>query len=233
MRPRAHSPPCAGDFRHGKRCYNCFMEITEGLRLKGRIKIDVFRAGFVEVAELYLEPLRDYKKLLHQRPTEENAKWLQDKIAHLTERLDAVRAEYLLHTAVECPNLIMQSSNYGLDIIIQRLVGVNTYSLNILFGEIGTGSTTPALTDTALTTPTNRAAVGFQQDYGQTDAIVQFFFADSQLANQTYYEFGTFVDGSSTIGSGQLFNHALLSPAFAKTAGTDVTVQVDISVANS
>jgi hypothetical protein len=178
-------------------------------------------------------PLQNYKKLLSQHPTEENERWLRSKIEYFTERLSALRAEYLIRTAVECPNLIMDSPGYGLDLIIQRLVGINTSSLNILFGEIGTGSTAPALTDTALTAPTNRAAVGFQQDYGSTDAVLQFFFADSQLANQIYYEFGTFVDGTSTIGSGALFNHALLSPAFEKEAGTDVTCQLDISVANS
>ena len=127
----------------------------------------------------------------------------------------------------------MDSPNYGIDLIIQRLIGMNTYSLNILYGEIGTGSTTPTLADTALTTPTNRAAVGFQQDYGSTDAVFQFFFSNSQLANQTYNEFGTFVDGTSTIGSGQLFNHALLSPAYEKVSGQDTTIQVDFSFANS
>src|SRR5579862_5680288 len=97
--------------------------VRNGLELSGKIKIDTFRAGFVEAAELYLEPLRDYKKLLSQRPTEENARWLRDTIAYLTERLDAVRADYFIKTTVECPNLIMGSTNYGLDIIIQRLVG--------------------------------------------------------------------------------------------------------------
>jgi hypothetical protein len=147
--------------------------------------------------------------------------------------IEKIKASFFKRVAVECPNLIMQSPSFGLDLIIQRLVGINTYSLNILFGEIGTGSTTPTLLDTGLSAPTNRAAVGFQQDFGQTDAIFQFFFADSQLANQTYPEFGTFVDGTSTIGTGQIFNRALLSPAYTKTAGTDITIQADFSLANS
>ena len=151
----------------------------------------------------------------------------------LKRRIEEVKAFFFIATAVECPNLIMDSPGYGLDLIIQRMVGINTYSLNILYGEFGTGTTTPALTDTALTTPTNRAAVGFQQDYGSTDAIVQFFFSDSQLANQTYNEFGTFVDGTSTIGTGQLFNHALISPGYTKVAGQDTTVECDFLIANS
>jgi hypothetical protein len=209
------------------------MQIVEGLRLKGKIKIDVYRGGFVEAAELYLTPLKEYRRLLSHRPTADSGRWLRETIAHLTERLDALRADHFIRTAVECPNLIMGSANYGLDIIIQRLVGMNTYSLNILYGEVGTGTTMPALTDTGLTTPTNRAAVGFQQDYGSTDAVLQFFYSDSQLANTTYTEFGTFIDGTTTISSGQLFNHSLLSPSYVKAAGTDTTFQLDVEVANS
>lgn len=82
---------------------------------------------------------------------------------------------------------------------------------------------------TALTTPTNRAAVTFQQDYASTDCILNFIFSDSQLADETYYEFGVFCGGTSTIGSGQLFNHALFSTPYAKVAGQDTTVQVDFN----
>lgn len=195
------------------------MKLRDGLRISGTIIIETYRPGMVEMVTPFLE-----QRLAETDPA------IRD---YLKREIEAIKSSFLIGTAVKCPNLIMDSPNYGLDLIIQRLVGVNTYSLNILYGEIGTGSTTPALSDTALTTPTNRAAVGFQQDYGSTDAIVQFFFSDSQLANTTYNEFGTFIDGNTTIGTGQLFNHALISPGFAKTAGTDVTCQVDISVSNS
>jgi hypothetical protein len=195
-------------------------------KVSGKIKIDTYRAGFIEAAAGHLAELG---RLRHLRGT---PAW-KNYIQRLEERIAEIKAAYFIHTEVECSNLVMDSPNYGIDLIIQRLVGTNTYSLNILYGEIGTGSTTPALTDTGLTTPTNRAAVGFQQDYGTTDAVFQFFFADSQLANETYNEFGTFVDGTSTIGSGQIFNHALLSPAYVKVAGQDTTIQVDFAFANS
>jgi hypothetical protein len=38
---------------------------------------------------------------------------------------------------VLCLASIMDSPNYGLDLIIQRLVGINTYSGNMLWIEIG------------------------------------------------------------------------------------------------
>lgn len=204
------------------------MAPKEGLRISGQIKINTYRAGFVEAVAPLLEQLKACRNgsafaLIEYVIAENEIKRL----------IDDVKAEYFIRTAVECPNLIMGSAGYGLDIIIQRLVGINTYSLNIMYGEIGTGTTPPSLGDTALTTPTNRAAVGFQQDYGSTEVIVQFFFSDSQLANQTYNEVGTFIDGTTTLGSGQLFNHALLSPGYEKTSGTDTTIQVSIAISNS
>jgi hypothetical protein len=95
------------------------------------------------------------------------------------------------------------------------------------------GSTTPNVNDTALTTPSVRAAVNFQEDFGTTDAIVQAYITDANLPNAVYQEVGSFVDGSSSIGTGQIFNHALLSPTYNKVSGQDTTIQIDITVSNS
>jgi hypothetical protein len=207
------------------------IKTPEGLRLSGKIKIDTYAAGLVEAITPLLDKIRDLRIIMHSG-SERVRPVAKEQLDVLIRQLDELKASFHIRTAVECHNLIMGSSGYGLDIIIQRLVGINTYSLNILYGEIGTGTTTPTLGDTALTTPTNRAAVGYQQDYGSTDAIVQFFFSDSQLSNTTYNEFGTFIDGTTTIGSGRIFNHALISGGYTKVAGQDSSVQVDISLTN-
>ena len=133
----------------------------------------------------------------------------------------------LLKTIVQ-KNMIMQASNVGRDLIIQRLRSVNTYSLNINYGAIGTGSTAVALTDTQLTTETARTTVADSQSSGNNEAILQFFFADATLSNTTYREFGTFVDGTGTANSGKIFNHALFSTPYTKVTGTDTTVEVSI-----
>lgn len=125
-------------------------------------------------------------------------------------------------------NLIMQASNVGRDLIVQRLIGTNTYSLNINYGAIGTGSTAVALTDTQLTTESARTTVAYSQNVGNNTAIIQFFFANTVLANTTYREFGTFVDGTGTANSGNIFNHALFSTPYTKVSGTDTTVEVSI-----
>ena len=100
-----------------------------------------------------------------------------------------------------------------------------TQQLGIGWGEIGTGNTTPAVGDTALTTPFARMPVSYAADNGYNEADVQFFFPDALLTNQTYYEFGTFVGGGAALGSGNMFNHALFASPYSKSAGTDSTVQ--------
>jgi hypothetical protein len=141
-------------------------------------------------------------------------------------------------TEVVQKNIIVWSLNCGFDILVQFLISAYTGSfafastLGIAWGELGTGSTTPANTDTALTTPTNRAAVSYAADLGFNEAQIQFFFPDAALANETYYEAGCFVGGSSTIGTGNLFNHALFGAPYSKSAGTDTTLEIDFSFSN-
>jgi hypothetical protein len=203
------------------------LENKERISVTGKIKVDVFRAGYADAVQPYLDQLKALRNGTAFAPME---------YVHATrdvlETIDKIKTAYFIRTAVECPNTVMDSPNYGIDLLIQWLSGVGTYASTVLplsYIEIGTGSTTPTITDTALTTPTNRAAVGFQQDYGTTDAIVQAIFSDSQLTNGTYYEMGTFCGGTSSIGSGQMFNHALFGSPYTKASGTDTSINTDIN----
>jgi hypothetical protein len=110
---------------------------------------------------------------------------------------------------------------------------VQQNQLGISWAEMGTGTTPPANTDTALTTPTNREPVSYAADIGFNEAQLQFFFPDAVLANETYYECGSFIGGDSSIGTGNLFNHALFATPYSKSAGTDSTIEIDVSFANS
>lgn len=209
------------------------MELAERLRISGRVTINAYHAGMVEMVAPYLEQIRLYKSLLvgeHSSPYRDH---LRARIARNRASIETIKSAYLVRTAAEMSNLVMDSPNYGLDLIIQRLAGNNTYSLNILWIEIGTGTTTPTVNDTALTTPSLRLPVSFQEDYGATDAIVQAYVADANLPNATYGEVGSFVDGSSSIGTGQLFNHALISPTYTKVSGQDTTIEIDFMIINS
>ena len=98
-------------------------------------------------------------------------------------------------------------------------------NIGITYGEIGTGTNTPAITDVALQTPTKRNALSA---YLRNSNIVQFrtFYA---VADCSVFvkEIGLFggVAATSTIGTGSLFNRAAVS--FDNSGGTkDLTVVV-------
>jgi hypothetical protein len=209
------------------------VKTKEGAHIAGRVTINTFRAGMVEAATPYLDLIRECRKELNGDFSPAYKAHVRERIARQKHNLDDIRAAHFIRKAVEVSNLVVDSPNYGLDLIIQRLVGNNTYSLNILWIEIGTGTTTPTVNDTALTTPSLRLPVSFQEDYGATDAIVQAYVTDGNLPNGTYNEVGSFVDGSASTGSGQMFNHALISPAFSKSSGIDVTVEINFTMVNS
>lgn len=133
-------------------------------------------------------------------------------------------------------NLIMVGNNTGKDLLVQYLLGLvadaqsgAAYQGGINYGAIGTSNTAVNVADTQLGTEFARTVVSFYQDLTNSEAAIQFFFPDGVLTNQTYYEFGTFVNGTASANSGQIFNHALFSTPYAKTAGTDTTVEVDVT----
>lgn len=126
-------------------------------------------------------------------------------------------------------NLVVSSNNHGRNIIAQRLASSNTYSLNITHGELGTGTNTPTNADTGLQTGTNRVSTTLAT-ISNNIVTLQFFFSDAALPNGTYNEFGTFVDGSSSLGTGQLFNRVLFSPAYVKATGEDTTIEVEFTI---
>ncbi len=125
-------------------------------------------------------------------------------------------------------NTIMVSDGRGLDLLVQRLISNNTYSANINYGAIGTSSTAVTSSDTQLGSETARRPFALTQESGFNTASLQFFFADANLANGTYTEFGTFVDGTASANTGRLFNRALFSVPYVKTTGVDTTVEVSI-----
>jgi hypothetical protein len=137
-------------------------------------------------------------------------------------------------TEVEQRNLIVDSPSYGIDILVQYLISGYTgsfgFPLGIAWAEIGTGTAAPASGDIALATPTNRAPVSYAADNSLQTAQLQFFFPDAVLANGTYYECGSFIGGTSSIGSGNMFNHALFGTAYSKSAGADTTLEIDITI---
>lgn len=187
-----------------------FEKLNRGKGVKGRITIREYPAGAIAkfkelIAAGKIDEFKDLQK--------------QGKVAMATD------------------NLIMGNSNTGTDMIVQWLgaqylmaQGGSVSPTGINWGAIGTSNTAPAITDTQLGAETNRQQISFFQDFQFNQAQLQFFFADGILANGTYNEFGTFVNGTSSPNTGQIFNHALFSSPYVKTSGVDTTVEVDITV---
>lgn len=126
-------------------------------------------------------------------------------------------------------NLITNTTGRGLQMLMERLSGSTTYTGIINYGAIGTSATAPATSDTQLTAEVARTTVATATISGNV-LTCKFFFADANLANGTYREFGTFVDGTASANSGRLFNHALFGTPHTKATGEDTTVQVDFTL---
>ena len=126
-------------------------------------------------------------------------------------------------------NLVVSGTSTGRNLICQRLGGTNTYTLNVTHADIGTGTNTPQNSDTQLQTPTVRGALT-AATISSNVVTLQFFFSDSALANGTYTEFGSFVDGTGTVSTGKLFNRALFGSAYVKATGQDTTVEVELTI---
>ena len=116
----------------------------ERISVTGKIKVDVFRTGYAEAVQPYLDEWR----FLSAAPVAGT----KERLGHLRCLIEDIKTDFFIRTAVECPNTVMDSPNYGIDLLIQWLSGVGTYASTVLplsYIEIGTGSTTPAITDTA------------------------------------------------------------------------------------
>jgi hypothetical protein len=121
------------------------------------------------------------------------------------------------------PNKIVANDNRGIYLFLDRLAAINTHSANIRYADIGDDNTPATASDTDLGNGLVRAQIGAVSRSGLT-ADFRFFYADTLTPDDTYEEFGMFVDGSTAVGSGQLFNHLVFSTPLVKATGEDHTV---------
>lgn len=126
-------------------------------------------------------------------------------------------------------NLTMLGTNTGRDLILDRMNGDNTYTLNITHLDIGTSNTAPAISDTQLGAAVARTAKATGVVSSNT-ATFRFFFASADLANGDYKELATFVDGTSTVSTGKIFNHLLFGTTYTKGNNENTTVEVVFTI---
>lgn len=117
----------------------------------------------------------------------------------------------------------------GRSVIAQRLANDTTYTLAITHGAVGTDTTPPTVNDTTLGAEFYRKTPSSQTFGGTGDcvAFISFFYAATDW-DGTAREFGTFIDGTGSADTGQLFNFVAVN--WVKSNTETLTVDVENTV---
>ena len=106
-----------------------------------------------------------------------------------------------------------------------------------VWGAVGTGSTTPVSTLTALVAETTRAAVtsaGYSGAVGAGSASTTFlFFIPGPITSWALTEAGLFASAASTPGSGTLLDYFQFSPTLNVVAPNSLVLQATFAVAEA
>lgn len=124
-------------------------------------------------------------------------------------------------------NLVVQTGRYA---IARLLIGDTTYSGAINYGSLGTSSTAVSASQTQLVAETKRKLFA-RRTRTNHQAAFDFYYSKNDT-DGTYQEFGTFIDGTETANSGQMFNR-VLTGGWVKTDQEAMTVSITFSVNES
>lgn len=115
----------------------------------------------------------------------------------------------------------------GRAVVAQRLANDTTYTGIINYGALGTNAGAVSNGDTTLGTEVFRKVVASTSDTNNI-AFIDFFYSKADT-NGTYEEFGTFIDGTGTIDTGQMWTHALTG-GWVKSASESLTVAAQYTI---
>ena len=135
----------------------------------------------------------------------EEARKLGDN-ERVRELIDRLNGKYLIQRKF-VDNILPTA---GRSVVSQRVAGINTFTLNVNDGAIGTSSSTPVNGDTQLGAESYRKAVASKTAANNISYITSFY--ASTDCNGTYSECGLFIDGNGTgnPNTGQILSHALI-----------------------
>lgn len=119
-------------------------------------------------------------------------------------------------------NRVVVSSGYGKNLLARALINDTTYPVYINSASIGTGTNTPADSDTGLQTSVLASIAVASSSATLGVATLSFFIPSATLANGTYTEFGIFAVG-------RLFARSLITPSFVKASNQDTTIDYTIT----
>ena len=131
----------------------------------------------------------------------------------------------IIHESPFFHNLVVDGTDTGFNLILDRLNADNTYSLNITHLDIGTNATTPAFSDTvALSGAVARTDKATGVVSGSSITF-KFFFASAELADGTYQDVRMVVDGTASLGTGKLFCRSLFGTPLVKGTNQNITLE--------
>ncbi len=125
-----------------------------------------------------------------------------------------------------CPNLVVNGTGTGVNIIARLLGNDSTYPLPITKAKIGTGTTPPTNADTDIEAGGVTKSTVADQVISGNVVTLSFFYTSAELPNGTYTEFAIFCVN-------QLFARSIISPSYVKGTNEDTTIEYEITVANT
>lgn len=111
----------------------------------------------------------------------------------------------------------------GRNVLARRIVGDTTYSGEVDWGALGSGTTAFTNSSTQLNTEVYRMQAD-SQAYDGNIAYVDWFVASGDVADQTFEEFGAFIDGTASADSGQAFS-LLITNGWVKSGSMFVSAR--------
>lgn len=124
------------------------------------------------------------------------------------------------------PNLVVNGTGTGINIIARILGADNTYPLPITKAKIGTGTTAPTNADTDIEAGGVTKNTVADQIISGGVVTLSFFYTSAELPNGTYTEFAIFCVN-------QLFARSIISPSYTKGTNEDTTIEYEITVSNT
>lgn len=115
----------------------------------------------------------------------------------------------------------------GREVFSRRLVGDTTYTGAINWGALGTSSTAVSDAQTTLVAEVKRKGVATVSRTNDSAAF-RFFFSKADVSG-TFQEFGTFIDGTASADTGQMFNR-VLTGGWTKSSSESLTVTVQFDL---
>lgn len=118
----------------------------------------------------------------------------------------------------------------GLNVVARRLAGETTYSLEVDYGALGSGSSAFTGASTQLNTEVYRKQAA-SQAYDANISYIDWFIESGDVADQTFEEFGAFIDGSGSANSGQAWS-LLITGGWVKSGSIFISAAYTMTSVN-